>query len=125
MNKATQLWDRLMKSYTFKEWYRERVARCTKNLYDYRTGKLVNPAKFNQVSIPTIQMFVSFVLSVDATINISASSVEREPIMICRIQYLDIDIKRISTNVSEAVAVAVCEFALEYDIKQIIQEGAD
>lgn len=125
MNNPEKLWERLMKSYTFKEWYRKRVESCTRNLYDMNTGRLINPYKFNRMTVPTVPMFVSFVLSLDATLHISASSIEKNPVIICNVQYLDIEIKRIANNVDEAVAVAVCEFALEYDIRQIIKAGAD
>lgn len=122
---SDELWERLQKSFTFKKWYEKRVERCTRNLYDFRTKKLINPKVFNTIVIPDIPMFVDFVLDLNATMHISISSVEKNPIIVCNIQYLNIEVKRIAKSIEEAVSIATCEFALEYDIKQILRKGAD
>lgn len=122
---SDELWERLNKSYSFKKWYGKRVESCSRNLYDFRTKKLINPKVFNTVVVPDVALFVDFVLSLNATMHITISSVEMNPVIICEIHYLDIEIKRIAKSIEEAVSIASCEFALEYDIKQILRKRAD
>lgn len=114
----SRLWAAFQTSPTFLKWYHRRLNTFSNNVYEFRSRKKLDLSKFNTHTLPTVQNLSNFVLSLGGTMQIDISSVELNPVITCSVQLGDIKLSRTCRTLTEAVELAVCEFALEYDIRK-------